>query len=99
MLFISSFTTSCARFTKFYPRNVILFQIKVKATNIKETTLARHFMKVTSGPSFRRLRVTKVYFRCRAESRRAENISARLGSAWHASVLDEENIAVLKQLY
>ena len=23
--------------------------------------------------------------------------SARLGSAWHASVLDEENIAVLKQ--
>ena len=30
---------------------------------------------------------------------RAEIISARLGSAWHASVLDEESIAVLKQLY
>ena len=41
----------------------------------------------------------KAYFRRRAEARRAEIISARLGSAWHASVLDEENIAVLKQLY
>ena len=26
-------------------------------------------------------------------------VFARLGSAWHASVLEEENIAVLKQLY
>ena len=42
---------------------------------------------------------TKAYFRRRAEIKRAENISARLGSSWHASVLDEENIAVLKQLY
>ena len=41
----------------------------------------------------------KVYFRRRAEARCAEIISAPLGSAWHASVLDEENIAVLKQLY
>ena len=41
----------------------------------------------------------KAYFRRRAEARRAEIISARLGSAWHASVLDEENITVLKQLY
>ena len=41
----------------------------------------------------------KTYFRRRAETRYAENISARLGLAWHASVLDEENIAVLKQLY
>ena len=40
-----------------------------------------------------------VYFRRRAEARRTEIISARLGSAWHASVLDEENIAVLKKLY
>ena len=77
---------------------MILFQIKVKAINIKETTLARHFMKVTARLSFRRLRATKVYFRCRAESRRAENISARLGLAWHGSVFDEESIAVLKQL-
>ena len=41
----------------------------------------------------------KAYFRRRTEARRAEIISARLGSAWHASVLDEENIAVLKQFY
>ena len=42
---------------------------------------------------------TKVYFRRRAEGRRAEIISSRLGSDWHASVLDEECISVLKQLY
>ena len=39
------------------------------------------------------------YLRRRAEASRAEIISARLGSAWHASFLNEENIAVLKQLY
>ena len=42
---------------------------------------------------------SKAYFRGGAEGRRAEVISARLGSAWHASVLDEENMAVLKQIY
>ena len=41
----------------------------------------------------------QAYFRRRAEARRAEIILARLGSAWYASVLDEENVAVLKQLY
>ena len=41
---------------------------------------------------------SSAYFRRRAEIRRAENISPRLGSAWHATVLDEENIAVLKLL-
>ena len=41
----------------------------------------------------------KAYFRRRAEARRAEVISASLGPPWHASVLGEENIAVLKQLY
>ena len=41
----------------------------------------------------------KAYFRRRVEARRAEIISVRLGSAWHASVLDEERMAVLKQLY
>ena len=41
----------------------------------------------------------KAYFRRRAATRRTENISARLGSVWHASILDEENIVVLKQLY
>ena len=44
-------------------------------------------------------RPDNAYFRCRAQTRHAENISARLGSGWHATVLDEENIAVLKQLY
>ena len=39
------------------------------------------------------------YFRRRAEARRAEIISARLGSGWHASVLDEEGIVVMKQSY
>ena len=39
------------------------------------------------------------YFRHHAEARRAEIILARLGLAWRASVLDEENIAVMKQLY
>ena len=38
-------------------------------------------------------------FRRRAEVRHAEIFSARLGSAWHASALDKENIAALKQLY
>ena len=42
---------------------------------------------------------SKAYFRRRAEASCAEIISARLGSAWHASVLDEENIVVLKQFY
>ena len=44
-------------------------------------------------------KICKVYFRRRAEATRAEIISARIGSAWHASVLDKEGIAVLNQLY
>ena len=40
----------------------------------------------------------ETYFRGSAETRRAGNISTRLGSAWHAYVLDKENIAMLKQL-
>ena len=42
---------------------------------------------------------SKAYSRRRAEVRRAEVISARLGSAWHASLLGEESIAALKQIY
>ena len=49
---LTLFSTSCARFSKFYARNVILFQIKVNTRNIKETTLARDFIKVTARPSF-----------------------------------------------
>ena len=41
----------------------------------------------------------KAYFRRRAKARRAEILSARLGSDWHAFVLGEENIAALKQFY
>ena len=55
MLFIESFT----RFSEFYAGNVILFEIKVSARNIKETTLARYFIKVTVRPSFTRLGVIK----------------------------------------
>ena len=40
----------------------------------------------------------KAYFRRRVEASSAEIISTRLGWAWHASVLDEKNIAVQKQL-
>ena len=42
-----------------YAGNVILFQIKVNARNIKETTLARSFIKVTAHPSFMQLRDIK----------------------------------------
>ena len=43
--------------------------------------------------------ISTVYFKRCAEIWCAENISARLGSAWPATVLDKENIAVLKQRY
>ena len=56
---MSSFITSCARLSKFYAMNVILFQIKVNTRNIKETKLARCFIKVTASPNFTRLRVIK----------------------------------------
>ena len=59
MLFRVSFSTSSAKFKKFDAENMILFQIKVFARNIKETTLARHFIKVTARPSFTQLRVTR----------------------------------------
>ena len=54
-----SFTTKSARFTKFDNQNVILFQIKVTGRNIKETTLARYFIKVTARRSFTRLSVIR----------------------------------------
>ena len=47
------------RFIKFNVGKLILFQIKVFARNIKETTPARYFIKVTARPSFRRLRVIR----------------------------------------
>ena len=39
--------------------NVIWLQFKVNARNIKETALARYFIKVTARPSFTRLRDIK----------------------------------------
>ena len=65
IFFVRSFTISSARFNEFDSRNVILFQIKVFGSNIKETTLARYFIKVAARPSFTRLRlirqVNKIY--------------------------------------
>ena len=63
ILFVSSFTTSSARFSEFDSQNVIkkkqkqktnviLFQIKVFGRNIKEATVARFFIKVTALPIF-----------------------------------------------
>ena len=70
ILFIGSFSTSCARFSEFYAGNVILFQIKVNARNIKEINLARYFIKVTARPSFTRLRVIKWIEFIKYESRK-----------------------------
>ena len=51
MLFIGSVSTSSAKFSEFDAGSVILFQNKVLVRNIKETTLARYFIKVTARPS------------------------------------------------
>ena len=60
ILFVSSFTTSSARFSKFDGRSVILFQlIIVFVRNIKKNTLAKYFIKVTALPSFTLLRVIR----------------------------------------
>ena len=57
ILFIGSFTSSSAGFSEFDAPNVILFQTKVFAGNVKETTLATYFVKATARPSFTQLRV------------------------------------------
>ena len=59
ILLVSSFTTSSARFTECDSKNVIFFQIKVFDRNIKETTLARYFIRLTARPSFMRLRAIR----------------------------------------
>ena len=56
---VSSFTTSSARLSEFDIQNVILFQTKVFGRNIKETMLARYFIKETACLSFTRLRVIR----------------------------------------
>ena len=50
MLLISSFPTASA-----ISGNVILFEVKILSRNIEETTLAKYFIKVTAGPSFKPL--------------------------------------------
>ena len=50
---MNSFSTSSAKFSEFDAGNVILFQIKVFGRNIKETTLAKYFLKLTVWPSFK----------------------------------------------
>ena len=59
ILYISSFFTSSAKFSKFDAGNVILFQIKVFGRNIKETTPERYLTKLTARPTFTRLRVIR----------------------------------------
>ena len=59
MLFISSFSVSSGKFSELDAGNVVLFHVKFFGRNIKETTLARYFIKVTSRLSFTRLRVIK----------------------------------------
>ena len=54
---MSSFATSSERFSQFDARNMTLFQFKDFGRNIKETMLARYFIKVTARPSFTPLRV------------------------------------------
>ena len=57
ILFVGSFTASSTRFIEFDAGNMILFQIKVYGRNIKGTTVAKYFIKVTARSSFTRLRV------------------------------------------
>ena len=52
IIFISSFSTSSVQFSEFDSGNVILFQIQVSGRNIKETPLAKYFLKVAACPSF-----------------------------------------------
>ena len=46
--FITSFSTSSTKCSEFDARNMISFQIKVFGRNIKESTLATHFIKGTA---------------------------------------------------
>ena len=76
VLIISSFTTSCTRFSEFDSRKVILLQIKIFGRNIKENILARYFSKITLRPNFTQLRVIR-------QINRAHSISK-----WKASCKD-----------
>ena len=57
--FRGPFFSSSEKFNKFDAGNVILFQTKLFARNIKETTLVRYFIKITARPSFTQLSVIR----------------------------------------
>ena len=56
ILSVSSFTASYVRLSESESRNVIFFQIEVFYRNIKKTTLARYFIKLTARPNFTQLK-------------------------------------------
>ena len=57
IVFFSSFFISSASCSEFDTGYVILFQIKVFSRKIKETALARYFIKATVRPSFTWFRI------------------------------------------
>ena len=59
IFFIRSLSTRSARLSEFDAGNMILFQIKVLGRNIKETTVARNFIKVNARPTFTWLRTIR----------------------------------------
>ena len=67
---------------------MILFQIEINARNIKETTLARYFIKVTARPSFTRLRVIKCINRVQIEFIKYENRKYSVVSLSYLNLLD-----------
>ena len=73
ILFVSSFNTSSERFSKFDIRNVVLLKIKVSPTNIKETTLAIYFIKLTVHLRFTQLRVIRRINRVSSSNIKMEN--------------------------
>ena len=50
--YFSRYSSSPVSFSEFDAGNAMLFQIEVVGRKIKETTLVRHFIKVTGHPSF-----------------------------------------------
>ena len=57
--FLSSFSTSSEKFSKFDTSNVTFFQVKVLGKNIKGNMLVKYFTKVAARFGFTRLRVIK----------------------------------------
>ena len=60
LLIINSFSPVLQNLANLMPETRVLFQIEVFGRNIKDTTLARYFIKVTARPSFTRLTVIMI---------------------------------------